>query len=44
MYRHAEPQPLGSARPGMGKGGSGVLKVDGNEVATKSLSSTIPAS
>jgi arylsulfatase len=29
--------------PGMGKGGSGVLKVDGNEVATKSLSGTIPA-
>jgi arylsulfatase len=28
--------------PGMGKGGSGVLKVDGKEVATKSLSSSIP--
>jgi hypothetical protein len=29
--------------PGMGKGGSGVLKVDGKEVATKSLSGSIPA-
>jgi arylsulfatase len=29
--------------PGMAKGGSGVLKVDGKEVATKSLSNSIPA-
>jgi arylsulfatase len=29
--------------PGMAKGGSGVLKVDGKEVATKSISHTIPA-
>ena len=29
--------------PGMGKGGSGVLKVDGKEVANKSLSGSIPA-
>jgi hypothetical protein len=27
----------------MAKGGSGVLKVDGKEVATKSISHTIPA-
>jgi arylsulfatase A-like enzyme len=29
--------------PGMAKGGSGVLKVDGKEVATKSIPHTIPA-
>ncbi len=29
--------------PGMAKGGSGVLKVDGKEVATKTLPHTIPA-
>jgi arylsulfatase A-like enzyme len=29
--------------PGMAKGGSGVLKVDGQEVATKTLPHTIPA-
>lgn len=29
--------------PGMGKSGSGVLKVDGEEVAAKKLSATIPA-
>jgi arylsulfatase len=29
--------------PGMAKGGSGVLKVDGTEVATKSIPHTIPA-
>jgi len=29
--------------PGMAKGGSGVLKVDGKEVATKSISRTTPA-
>jgi hypothetical protein len=29
--------------PGMAKGGSGVLKVDGKEVATKSISQTTPA-
>jgi arylsulfatase len=29
--------------PGMGKGGNGVLKVDGKEIATKSLSGSIPA-
>jgi arylsulfatase A-like enzyme len=29
--------------PGMAKGGSGELKVDGKEVATKSISHTIPA-
>jgi arylsulfatase A-like enzyme len=29
--------------PGMAKGGSGVLKVDGREVATKSIPHTIPA-
>jgi arylsulfatase A-like enzyme len=29
--------------PGMAKGGSGVLKVDGKEVATKSVPRTIPA-
>ena len=29
--------------PGMAKGGSGVLKVDGKDVATKSLPHTIPA-
>ena len=29
--------------PGMGKGGSGVLKMDGKEVANKSLSGSIPA-
>src|SRR5262245_62455500 len=28
--------------PGVGKGGVGVLKVDGQEVATKTLSHTIP--
>jgi hypothetical protein len=29
--------------PGMAKGGNGVLKVDGKEVATKSIPHTIPA-